>query len=224
MGTPSWSANTYRNSRISPCLATTARTSFTRVASPPDHLGGSVPVGIGSSRSVHLALSPTPPAASVVPAPSRTILIVSARKSMPMHTALCPPRACCVQSAMSGLRRAARATQRPACDRKRLRQRCRLRARLGRKRGGRHPVIPPRGVRHCADAVIDTVGEASQGQLFGLAKPGSIILSSVSPPSADLARQHDGRAAEARDPTGTWCAPPIRLAGGASRYVSKRQV
>jgi NADPH:quinone reductase-like Zn-dependent oxidoreductase len=41
-----------------------------------------------------------------------------------------------------------------------------------------------------ADAVIDTVGGASQAQLFVLAKPGGIIVSSVSQPSIELAQQH----------------------------------
>jgi NADPH:quinone reductase-like Zn-dependent oxidoreductase len=46
----------------------------------------------------------------------------------------------------------------------------------------------------CADAVIDTVGGASQGQLFALAKPGGIIVSSVSQPATELARRHRLRA------------------------------
>ena len=46
----------------------------------------------------------------------------------------------------------------------------------------------------CADAVIDTVGGASQTQLFALAKPGGIVVSAVSEPSADLAQQHGLRA------------------------------
>jgi NADPH:quinone reductase-like Zn-dependent oxidoreductase len=47
----------------------------------------------------------------------------------------------------------------------------------------------------CADAVIDTVGGASQGQLFGIAKSGGIVVSSVSQPSAELAQQRGLRAA-----------------------------
>ncbi len=48
--------------------------------------------------------------------------------------------------------------------------------------------------RKCADAVIDTVGGASQTQLFTLAKPGGIVVSAVSEPSAELAQQHGLRA------------------------------
>jgi NADPH:quinone reductase-like Zn-dependent oxidoreductase len=45
-----------------------------------------------------------------------------------------------------------------------------------------------------ADAVIDTVGGTSQAQLFALAKPGGVIVSSVSQPSTELAQQHGLRA------------------------------
>jgi NADPH:quinone reductase-like Zn-dependent oxidoreductase len=41
----------------------------------------------------------------------------------------------------------------------------------------------------CADAAIDTVGGASQAQLFALIKPGGILVSSVSQPSKLLAQQ-----------------------------------
>jgi len=46
----------------------------------------------------------------------------------------------------------------------------------------------------CADAVIDTVGGASQTQLFALAKPGGTVVSAVSQPSEELAQQHGLRA------------------------------
>ncbi|HEV2979086.1 MAG TPA: zinc-binding dehydrogenase [Casimicrobiaceae bacterium] len=42
--------------------------------------------------------------------------------------------------------------------------------------------------------MIDTVGGPSQEPLFALAKPGGIIVSSVSQPSAELARQRGVRA------------------------------
>ena len=45
-----------------------------------------------------------------------------------------------------------------------------------------------------SDVVIDTVGGESQEKLFGLAKPGGIVVSSVSQPNAELARQYDVRA------------------------------
>jgi len=45
-----------------------------------------------------------------------------------------------------------------------------------------------------ADAVIDTVGGASQTQLFALLKPGGVIVSSVSQPSRLLAQQKRVRA------------------------------
>ena len=41
-----------------------------------------------------------------------------------------------------------------------------------------------------ADIVIDTVGGKDQDQLFGLLKPGDIIVSSVSRPNIQLAKQH----------------------------------
>ena len=85
MGTPSWSASTYRNSTISPCWTTTVKTALTRWASPPGHFGGSVPVGIDSSRSAHLSLTPAKDAVRlhrVDRGSSRTILIGSVRKSM----------------------------------------------------------------------------------------------------------------------------------------------
>jgi len=46
----------------------------------------------------------------------------------------------------------------------------------------------------CADAVIDTVGGASQTQLFALVKPGGIVVSAVSQPSGELAQQRGLRA------------------------------
>jgi NADPH:quinone reductase-like Zn-dependent oxidoreductase len=46
----------------------------------------------------------------------------------------------------------------------------------------------------CADAVIDTVGGPSQAQLFALLKPGGILVSAVSEPSPELAKQHGVRA------------------------------
>ena len=62
-----------------------------------------------------------------------------------------------------------------------------------RYRSRRRPIARnPRG-----DAVDDAGhvrAEPSQGQLFALAKPSGIIVSSVSQPSADLARQHGVRA------------------------------
>jgi NADPH:quinone reductase-like Zn-dependent oxidoreductase len=45
-----------------------------------------------------------------------------------------------------------------------------------------------------ADAVIDTVGGALQNQLFTLAKPGGIVVSSVSRPNAQLAQRYRVRA------------------------------
>ena len=41
-----------------------------------------------------------------------------------------------------------------------------------------------------ADIVIDTVGGKDQDQLFGLLKPGGIIVSSVIRPNVELAKQH----------------------------------
>jgi hypothetical protein len=41
-----------------------------------------------------------------------------------------------------------------------------------------------------ADIVIDTVGGKNQDQLFGLLKPGGIIVSSVVRPNTHLAKQH----------------------------------
>jgi NADPH:quinone reductase-like Zn-dependent oxidoreductase len=41
-----------------------------------------------------------------------------------------------------------------------------------------------------ADIVIDTVGGKDQDRLFGLLKPGGIIVSSVVRPNAQLAKQH----------------------------------
>lgn len=46
-----------------------------------------------------------------------------------------------------------------------------------------------------ADLVIDTVGGKTQGQLFALAKPGGIIVSSVSPPDSQRAQQLNLRSA-----------------------------
>jgi NADPH:quinone reductase-like Zn-dependent oxidoreductase len=45
-----------------------------------------------------------------------------------------------------------------------------------------------------ADAVIDTVGGALQDQLFALAKPGGIVVSSVSRPNAQLGQRRRVRA------------------------------
>jgi NADPH:quinone reductase-like Zn-dependent oxidoreductase len=45
----------------------------------------------------------------------------------------------------------------------------------------------------CADVVIDTVGGSAQHDLFGLLKPGGILVSVVSPPDARLAVQHHVR-------------------------------
>jgi NADPH:quinone reductase-like Zn-dependent oxidoreductase len=41
-----------------------------------------------------------------------------------------------------------------------------------------------------ADIAIDTVGGKNQDQLFGLLKPGGIIVSSVIQPNVELAKQH----------------------------------
>jgi NADPH:quinone reductase-like Zn-dependent oxidoreductase len=44
-----------------------------------------------------------------------------------------------------------------------------------------------------ADIVIDTVGGKNQDQLFGLLKPGGIIVSSVIRPNVQLAKQHEAQ-------------------------------